>query len=166
MILPTVVIFDADSTLFDTSQRHHLSPRQNIGNPEVTWDSYASTCNKDEVFPGVVELARLLKAAGHLVYIVTARSGKWRDHTLEAINRHDVPCDLLYMLEENAPQHHQDDHEAFKRETLQHIRKSAKVVLAVEDWPHLVKMYENEGVPAVCVKPMYGEHSGDSYNNV
>lgn len=160
--LPKAVIFDADSTLFDTSHRHDKSPRQD---PTATWESYAALCEHDDVFPAVVALARILKEADYLILIVSARSASVRDQTLKAIERHDIPCDALYLLEESHPQEWHDDHAVFKRETLKNLRTKYSIKLACEDWPHLANMYTEQGVPGLCFNPGYGIHSGDSYNN-
>lgn len=157
-----VAIFDADSTIFDTSHRQHLSPR---ADPDATWESYALHCHADDVFPGVVSLIRLLHEAGVTIVVVSARPKVALEATQSALAKHNVPVDIIRLLNPDDPDEWHEDHTEFKRQVARIIKDApnSQVVLAVEDWPHLAAMYHDEGIPSICVNPFPDESSAEKY---
>jgi hypothetical protein len=76
-------IFDIDGTLSDNEHRMHYIMEENRD-----WDTFFSLQDKDEPFGAVMEIFDTLSAAGHKCVIITARCERFRDVTLEWLNKH------------------------------------------------------------------------------
>lgn len=147
----TAVLFDKDSTLFNTYQRWHLSPMRD---PSSSWDAYSRACADDAPMPGTIRAAEL-HWPHHQVHICTGASTGAEQEARVQLVRYGVCFDYLKM---KAP----DDarpNEEFKIAYVLELRESGtEVVLFYEDWgPAALAIYEKTGVPVVGVNPFYPE---------
>ena len=91
-----VWIFDIDGTLADNEHRmHHLD------NGKKEWDAFFSKQHLDEPYQPVIDVLHALAndRPGDAVIIVTARDERFREETLEWLNKH-IPWishDHMYM---------------------------------------------------------------------
>lgn len=154
-----VILCDIDSTLADTRQRAESSPH---ADPEATWETYALNCGSDTLITGSARMLSLLVTQGHQVWYVSGRPVSVLDRTIRWCREHGLP-DGPFRL------HHKDDpadQVEYKRAHLMNVRALGfDVVLAVDDWPTVVDMYESEGVPCVCVNPRYRDDPMSFFTN-
>lgn len=77
-----VWVFDIDGTLADNEHRqHHLDGKKD-------WDAFFSKQHLDEPYQAVLDVLHALHETGHKVIVVTARDARFRDETLEWLNKH------------------------------------------------------------------------------
>lgn len=148
----TTVVFDLDSTLADTSPRHHLIDREDKENTD--WEAYSLAAADDLPFEGTCILLRLLYHRGVHIVILTARSGIARDLTIEWLRKHDIPFDELVMRGDGEPGTPAD----FKIRELRRLDArgvGAGVALVIEDWPDVKAELEEAGYPVLLVNPNY-----------
>lgn len=85
-------IFDIDGTLADPSERiHHI-----IGQPK-DWDTYDALAHTDKPINAIITLAQVLYATGHEVMLLTGRSERVRQDTVDWLALHKVPYHYLLM---------------------------------------------------------------------
>lgn len=88
-------IFDIDNTLANVHHRwHHLHK------DKKDWKSFFEEQHKDEPYQAVFDVLASLAKDGHKIIVVTGRDERFRDVSLEWINRHvhyDFPSEDLYM---------------------------------------------------------------------
>ena len=91
-----VWIFDIDGTLADNEHRqHHLTGNKN-------WDAFFAEQHKDEPYQPVLDILHALaydrvKMLGDKIIIVTARDERFRDDTINWLNKH-IEFDLSDSL--------------------------------------------------------------------
>jgi len=143
------VIFDLDSTLSDTQQRHHLSP---FVDPTRTWDDYSLSAEYDAPILGTIQLVRML-IPNYELHILTGRRETAMSITKTWLAKHRVPWDVLRMRNESDPFTNED----YKLQYLEQlIARGITPVLFVNDWPEECKVVEEKlGVPTICVNPRY-----------
>jgi FMN phosphatase YigB (HAD superfamily) len=132
-------IFDVDGTLADvTGVRHYVlnDPRRK------NFDAFHAAASFVPAHAHVVELAQQQRAARRAIVVVTARSERWRYRTATWLQKHEVPHDHL-LMRRNGDQ--RKDVEV-KREILAKIREHYDVVLAVDDNPSVIALWESEGI--------------------
>jgi phosphoglycolate phosphatase-like HAD superfamily hydrolase len=134
------VIFDVDGTLADVSGvRHYVldDPRRK------NFDLFHAASSYVPAHTDVVDLARTHHTAGHAIVVVTARSERWRYRTATWLQKHDIPHDHL-LMRRNGDQ--RKDVEV-KREILTKIRQHYDVILAVDDNPSVIALWQDEHIP-------------------
>jgi len=147
-----IAVFDLDSTIADTSPRHHLSP---FVNPEETWHSYAKACANDKPMWGTIEMIRTYSVL-HKIHIVTGRRSTAREETISWLDRYKVPWNCLRMREETDLYSNTD----FKIDYMRSIQ-DGPIVLFVSDWsPECQAVRNLLGVPSLCVNPEYSTKNG------
>lgn len=84
---------------------------------------------------------------GLTVLIVTARSQKWRNHTAMWLALNDVPSDAMFMRKNG------DNRKdvLVKRDMLDSISKRFDVVMAVDDNPNVLALWQDNGITTVEV---------------
>ena len=139
-----LVVFDLDGTLADCSHRlHHLQQKS-----PANWDAFFAACPLDEPIEKVIEVAKALHAAGHVIEIWTGRSDAVRAETQRWIAERAIPVSLLLMRK--AADHRDDD--ILKREWLDAAASEGHPVdLVFEDRQRLVDMYRKAGVTCLQV---------------
>lgn len=147
-----IVLCDIDSTIADTRHRAHASPH---ADPLNTWLDYGMLCEDDQLIHGTVALLRLLKNFGCKIYYVTGRPQIIHEQTLAWLFKHELPYDRLQTYNPNTDP---EDHVEYKRSCLRTVQENdGSVILAIDDWPAVVDMYEEEGVPCICINPRYSD---------
>lgn len=139
--LPPCAIFDVDGTLADVSPyRHHLADPRN-----KRYDLFHYEGARAEPHGPVVELARTLHAAGITIVVVTARMEMWRSQTEAWLRVNEVPYELMYMRPDG------DGRKDFlvKEDILYRITRSYRPVLAVDDNPAIVDLWNRRDIPVV-----------------
>lgn len=147
LVAQTIVLVDLDSTLADTRQRSHLTPREV---PGTSWDDYSMHCANDAPILGAIQLVRLL-ASKHEIRIVTGRSERSLELTVNWLSAQRVPWDYLRLRKQTDP----EDNVEYKRAVLDELPQRSRVVLGIDDWPPVVQMWQENGIHALCVNPMY-----------
>lgn len=147
----TAVVFDKDSTLFNTFQRWHLSPMRD---PESSWERYSQACIDDEPIPGTIRAAEL-HWPHHQIHICTGASATAEHVARQQLVIAGVCYDYLKMkaIGDNRP------NEEYKIAYIEELRAAGvEVVLFYEDWgPAAHAIEERTGVPVVGVNPFYPE---------
>lgn len=140
---------DLDSTLARTVHRRYLIPAIKAG--KATWDDYSDLADGDEPIAGVVELVRMLRAAGHPLYAVSGRSERARGRTLEWFKRYAVPIDVLILR----PEGDRTDNKIFKVQQIRELQEQgAEFCLFIEDWAPVAEYITKEtGIPVLGVNP-------------
>ena len=139
---PNAVIFDMDGTLANVSGiRHYVRARPK------NFDKFHAESINCPPNEEVVQSARDL-VTDHVILVVTARKVKWVYHTLFWLVENGVPYDELLMRDDwdDRP-----DYEV-KRDILEHIRSRWTPVLAFDDNPNVIKLWEEHGIPTVHVE--------------
>lgn len=144
------VLFDFDSTLRDSRQRHHLSPTNNPDNPAITWDTYSEAGINDAPIIGSIALTHMLYPH-YQIHIVSGSSSSARDLSLEWLAKHSVTFDFLKLRDDTT------ENATFKLNYIAQLKaKGTEVVLFVEDWPPVGRKIEGEtGIPTLLVNPAY-----------
>lgn len=138
----TAAIFDMDGTLADVSSiRHHVT------GPVKNFDAFHAASVDVPPNPEVVKAARDAKAAGHDVFVVTAREAKWRNHTAAWLGINDVPSDGMFM---RANKDQRPDYEV-KREIHDKISQTHDIVHAHDDNPEVIRLWKEKGIPTTVV---------------
>ena len=142
MTKPDAVILDCDGTLADVRGIRHF-----VAQHPKNFNEFHARSVDCPTHQQAVDIAREAHAAGQVVIIVTARRHRWRHVTAWFLAMHDIPSDVLIMRAD-------DDHRAdveVKRDILAQIRTRWTPVLAVDDNPAIVKLWESEGIPVVRI---------------
>ncbi|MCG9738768.1 hypothetical protein L1D32_11415 [Shewanella insulae] len=93
---PKVVIVDLDGTLAINAHRFYLIDKKR-GKPN--WEEYFLACDKDKPNIPVIKSIRALKKSGYVIHIFSARGKVAFDATVQWLEKHQVPFDLLTMRE-------------------------------------------------------------------
>lgn len=139
-------IFDMDGTLTDVSGiRHHVTPSPR--RQRLDFDAFHRESVDCPPHGWVVDMARDCDAEGIAVVVVTARRARWRHHTAWWLALHRVPSAALFM------RHDRDGRPdaVVKRDILGRIRRSWNPVLAVDDQPAVLAVWESAGIPTIRV---------------
>ena len=90
------VIFDLDGTLALIDRRRALSTKDN---GKMDWDIFFDPINIkwDDPNPPVIKMAQMLHSQGFKIVILSGRSARTQDATIDWLNQHDVPFDHLMM---------------------------------------------------------------------
>lgn len=133
-------LFDVDGTLADVSGvRHYVlaDPRRK------NFEKFHAGASYVPAHADVVDLAREQHEAGRVVVVVTARMEKWRYRTATWLQKWEVPFDHLLMRRDGDQRRDVE----VKRDILAGIREHYEVVLAVDDNPSIIELWQSEGIP-------------------
>lgn len=85
-------IFDIDGTLADPTERlHHI-----IGSVK-DWETYDALAHTDKPINAIITLAQTLYTAGHEIMLLTGRSDRVRQATIDWLALHSIPYHWLIM---------------------------------------------------------------------
>ena len=147
-----VALWDFDSTLRNSAQRHHLSP---ANCPGSTWDDYSAAGIDDEPMHGSIMTLRLLYVAGIRNHIISGSSESARALSLQWLDRHVGLQHVESVRLRPAGDHRKN--EVYKAAHVQEVREQGLIpVVFFEDWPPAAEHIQREtGVPVVVVNPCY-----------
>ena len=143
------ICIDLDSTLCDTSPRHHLiaDPRE-----DTDWVAYSLACENDMPIPGACRLVQLL-APHYRIVIVSARNEAARGLTERWLAAHGVPHDELILGGGDGAPAGLEDFKVHHVGGL--VGRGEQVALMVDDLPSLPVAMQLLGVPVLTVRPPY-----------
>lgn len=149
----SVVLWDLDSTLANTSHRQPMVPLIKARTPDgPTWLDYSLACSDDTPVDGAAVLVRLL--GGRIrQFGVSGRNKSAEKLTWRWLDEHEIPLDELYLREDSD---HTPNGE-YKVRVIRQIRASGlEVVLFVEDWKETGEYIRDQtGVPVLLVQGDY-----------
>ena len=90
------VIFDLDGTLADITSRRELSIKDN---GKMDWDTFFNPkmISLDDPNIPVIKMAQMLKEQGFFILILSGRSKATKGRTIDWLDKHNVPFDVLKM---------------------------------------------------------------------
>ncbi len=93
------VIVDVDGTLavFDPRQVQHW-----VLGVEKHWEPFFKYMSEAAVIEEVAKLVKILKAQGQQILICSGRPDAYRQHTIDWLERQNIPFDALYLRPDNA----------------------------------------------------------------
>ncbi len=134
------IIVDMDGTLVDVSEIKHY-----ITDEPANYEKFhLESINCDEH----VDIANAVRAWGKSdvrILIVTARSEKYLQETIKWLNEHNIKFDMLYMRKNNDDRYDSQ----VKSDILNMIYKQYVPILAYDDNPHTIKVWQRNSIPVV-----------------
>jgi hypothetical protein len=154
--LPWCVIYDLDGTAaimgdrspYDASKCDEVD-RCNKPLRAVLW-----TMSEDAYEYAVTDFNPVFESNGPLCFVaMSGRDSKYREPTKRFINKHDFPCDFLYMRTEG-----DNRKDAIVKEEMyeQHIKGKYNVLVVFDDRNQVVDLWRKKlGIP--CFQVNYGD---------
>lgn len=143
------VIFDLDGTLALIDDRRALAAKPN---GKINWKVFFDPKNiqLDQPNLPVIAMAKMLKAQGHSVVIFSGRDSISRVQTIDWLNQHGVPFDVLKMR----PQGSFTPDDVLKQDWLDQLFPDKNDVLCIfDDRDKVVKMWRDNGISCFQVAP-------------
>lgn len=135
-------VFDIDGTIADLSHRLH-----HIEKEPKDWDGFFAGVHKDAPISHIIDLARALASAAHVIY-VSGRSDQCRHQTAQWLDLHKLPVGHLYMRK--AGDHRPDNQ--IKLDLLKELRSDGfEPIMAFDDRNQVVDMWRTAGIPCAQV---------------
>jgi len=149
-IKPTAHIYDVDGTLANVDPYLHY-----VRGSNRDYDAFHEA--SIDALPNF-EVVQMLNEAffdQRQIIIVTSRKENWRGLTSRWLAKNDIGHHALYMRkdDDNRP-----DYEV-KKDILIQIKKHWNVVHAVDDNPHVIKLWEEHGIPTTKIGTWDGNKS-------
>lgn len=159
---PYCVIVDRDGTLASV----HNGPEKGAGNED--WAAYNAAIRFDRPVVAVVDLLRDMQDADPDLFVLVVSGRMEGDHPGDRrrrwamqdwIDKHDIPCDFLFMRQGGDKR----VDSAVKEEILlEHILPFFTPILAIDDRPQVIAVWEKYDIPVIRVVnpaelPMIGE---------
>jgi FMN phosphatase YigB (HAD superfamily) len=142
-------IFDMDGTLCDISPlRYLVNPSHPHFPGKKDWEGFHGGAINCEPIPRALEEYHRAVDRGLKVLIVTARMRMWALPTLLWLKEHHIAHDELYMR----PMFDYRKDYVVKREILEQILDDGyHPVLAVDDNPSVIRLWEEHEIPTVVI---------------
>lgn len=138
-----IIGVDIDGTIANCNHRLH-----HIKNGNRNWDEFWKTIHLDEPIHDVIALVHAMQAAGHPIFIITARNNEVRPETEAWLTANGITYDRFYCRQDGD----QRKDEIVKREMIAEIRKEGfEFLFMLEDRAHNVKMFREQGVTCLQV---------------
>lgn len=152
-MIKQVVVCDLDSTLFDSSPRHHLVPTENKHANE-TWHEYSRAHLDDTLIEGMAVLVRLLQEHTH-IYVLSGRMDVAYETTRAQLDEHRLFADRLRLRADSELGSVAEFKIGVLREWM--AEPDTEIVLMLDDFPDLCAQVTAElGIPTVT--PMLPAH--------
>lgn len=144
-----VVTFDLDSTLSDTSARHHLIPENTAGHD---WTEYGLACGSDVPFKAACRLANIVAMSCDIA-IVSGRARESEDLTLKWLEQQDIYPKFMLLDDVGWT----ETHAAYKVRRLRELLdRGWDVMLHIDDQKDVRVAVEKElDIPTLIVTPDY-----------
>ena len=136
-----IVIFDLDGTLALIDSRREIS----IGDDDkMDWDTFFNPkmISLDDPNTDVINMARILKSQGFHIWILSGRSDRTKDATIDWLNKHDIWFDSLMMRPQGYLYKPDND---LKQMWLNSIGKD-NVAMVFDDRQQVVDMWRQNGL--------------------
>ena len=135
-----IVIFDLDGTLADIDKRRKLATK----NGKMNWNVFFNPDNIDLDTPNqtVINMANILYSQDYIIYILSGRSDKTHQATIDWLSKHKVNYDLLIMRPQNQLYKKDSD---LKQSWLDTIGKD-RVSMVFDDRQQVVDMWRSNGL--------------------
>ena len=148
------IIFDLDGTLADIENRRKLAVK---ANGKMDWNIFFSSklVETDEPKQSVIEMANVLKDAGHKIAILSGRSKATKQVTTEWLRFHGVPYDVLKLRPTGHPWKFMPD-DKLKQGWLDDLwpdDKKDNIVCVFDDRDKVVQMWRENGLDCFQVAP-------------
>jgi phosphoglycolate phosphatase-like HAD superfamily hydrolase len=146
------VIFDLDGTLALIDKRRAISMD---ADGKMDWNTFfnPSMIELDEPNAPVIEMAKMLKAAGHMIVILSGRSKATKEATREWLNEFGVPFDVLKMRPTSNEFKFKPD-DKLKQDWLDQLFTDKSDILCVfDDRQKVVDMWRANGLTCMQVAP-------------
>jgi len=143
------VIFDLDGTLALIDERRALAAKSD---GKINWKTFFDPKNiqLDKPNVPVIEMAQMLKDQGYSVVIFSGRDSISRKETIEWLDKHLVPFDVLKMRPEGS--FTPDD--KLKQDWLDQLFPDKNDILCIfDDRDKVVKMWRENGISCFQVAP-------------
>ncbi|MBA4502638.1 phosphatase domain-containing protein [Marinobacterium marinum] len=142
------VIVDVDGTL---AQFDPAAVNQWVLKSEKQWDPFFEFMRDAAVIQPVSSLVKMLKAQEQKIVICSGRPDSHRRHTLEWLDRHEIPYDGVYL---RAVGDDQVDDEAVKQKLLEQIRADGfSPWLVLDDRDAVVARWRELGLTCLQCAP-------------
>ena len=140
-----IVIFDLDGTLANIDKRRKLATK----NGKMNWNVFFNPDNIDLDTPNqaVINMANILYSQDYIIYILSGRSDKTHQATIDWLSKHNVDYDLLIMRPQNLLYKKDAD---LKQSWLDTIGKD-RVSMVFDDRQQVVDMWRQNGLPTFQV---------------
>lgn len=139
---PRAALFDMDGTLADVSSlRHHVDRSHPDFSGRRRFDLFHGESHLVPPNQAALDLYERYRV-DHAILVVTARSSEWAMHTLLWLDQHDIEHDRLLMRERGD---YRPDTEV-KADILADIREEFEPVVAIDDNPAVLALWEAEGL--------------------
>ena len=141
------VIFDLDGTLALIDARRAKSTNVN---GKMDWDTFFDPDNIQLDLPNhsVIHMARMLKAAGHMIVIFSGRSKATKEATKDWLRKFNVPFDVIKMRPVGS---FMPDDDLKKHWLDQLFPDKDKVLCAFDDRDKVVQMWRDNGITCMQV---------------
>lgn len=146
------VIFDLDGTLALIDKRRAISTD---ADGKMDWNTFFNPdmIELDEPNTPVIQMAKTLKAAGHMIVILSGRSKATKDATRAWLNKFDVPFDVLKMRPTSNEFKFKPD-DKLKQDWLDQLFTDKSDILCVfDDRQKVVDMWRSNGLTCMQVAP-------------
>ena len=135
--LPTAVIIDVDGTAVDVRRIRHY-----VTNRSRNFDAFHRASVFCPAITDVRTIAYCARSLGHKVLLVTGRDSRYGGLTLDWLHKHKFPYDRLRLRDQGDVR---PDVEV-KRSILAELIKEFSIVLAVDDNPAIICLWESCGI--------------------
>ncbi len=137
------VIFDLDGTLALIDRRRNLSMIDGKRN----WDIFFDPINIkwDDPNTPVVNMAQMLHLQGFKIVILSGRSARTQDATIDWLNEHNIPFDDLHMRPTDKRSHFMPDN-MLKQNWLFTTLKDDDIFAVFDDRNQVVDMWRDNGL--------------------
>tara|TARA_A100001515_G_scaffold131480_1_gene119303 strand:+ start:624 stop:1085 length:462 start_codon:yes stop_codon:yes gene_type:complete len=143
--MKNTIIFDLDGTLalIDGRRDHALKMGKN---GKMNWNEFFNPANIafDKPNEPVIKMAQLFSQQGFKIVILSGRSDKMFDRTVEWLEWNDVPFDKLVMRDSKTNHFTPDD--VLKKDMLDKHVDINDVFLVVDDRDRVVKLWRSLGL--------------------
>ncbi|GAB3483527.1 phosphatase domain-containing protein [Marinomonas epiphytica] len=142
------VIVDLDGTLaeFDHTKVAHW-----VLGPEKHWDPFFEYMKEANVIENVLHLVNILKQQGQKIVICSGRPESHKAHSLAWIEKHNIPCDGIYLRPEGADAM---PDEAVKQALLAQIKEDGFAPwLVLDDRDAVVRSWRKLGMTCLQCAP-------------
>lgn len=141
-------IFDVDGTLANTDPfLYHIKNLKEVPEFKKNFDKFQSEALNAEPHEDVVNMLKKAYEAGYHVLVVTARREAWRGHTSLWMTLNSIPQHALFMRQDSD---HRSDYEV-KKDILDQINNHWHVVHAVDDNPHIIRLWQENNIPTTKI---------------